>query len=101
MKIRPEGTKGKGKETRFTIMQPWLESGQVRISDAETPFLAELRKELNTYPDCKYKDALDALWYGLQGIKDALSTPEVGEVHEYKPKEKVENPYLELFSYYG
>ncbi len=92
MKIIPSKTGGKGKKSRFTIMSPWLESGQVRISNAETPFLNELRKELNMYPLCKYDDALDALWYGLIGVKDVLSRPVEDGLPEYKPKEKKGNP---------
>jgi predicted phage terminase large subunit-like protein len=102
MRVHPKGTKGKGKDLRFMIMQPWLEFGQVRISDAETPFLTELRKELNTYPDCKYKDALDAIYWAMRGVEDVLSRPiDEGELVSYKKKEKVENPYLELFTYHG
>jgi predicted phage terminase large subunit-like protein len=89
MKVIPRRTGGKGKNTRFTIMQPWLESGQVRISNADTPFLHELRKELDTYPLCRYDDALDALYYALIGMKDVLSTPAIeDELPDYKPKEK-------------
>lgn len=94
MKVIPLGTKGKGKDTRFMIMQPWLESGQVRISDAETPFLVELRKELDTYPLCKYKDALDAIYWALMGVKDVLSVPVVDdELPSFLPKEKIGNPF--------
>jgi predicted phage terminase large subunit-like protein len=89
MKIIPRKTGGKGKDSRFMIMQPWLESGQVRISNAESPFLNELRKELNTYPLCRYDDALDALYYALLGIKDVLSVPSIeAEIPEYIPEEK-------------
>jgi predicted phage terminase large subunit-like protein len=96
MKIIPMKTKGKGKQIRFTSMQPWLESGQVRISDAETPFLRELRKELNTYPLSKYVDALDALYWALMGVRDVLSTPrEEFKLPAYEKKEQV-NPFAEL-----
>jgi predicted phage terminase large subunit-like protein len=97
MKVIPRKTGGKGKNTRFTIMQPWLESGQVRISNADTPFLHELRKELDTYPLCRYDDALDALYYALIGIKDVLSVPSVDdEIPVYAEVEKVGNPFARV-----
>jgi predicted phage terminase large subunit-like protein len=97
MKIIPSKTGGKGKKSRFTIMSPWLESGQVRISNAETPFLNELRKELNMYPLCKYDDALDALWYGLIGVKDVLSRPiEEDGIPKYEVKQIKRNPMAEV-----
>jgi predicted phage terminase large subunit-like protein len=97
MKVIPRKTGGKGKNTRFTIMQPWLESGQVRISNADTPFLHELRKELDTYPLCRYDDALDALYYALIGIKDVLSVPSVDdEIPVFAEVEKVGNPFARV-----
>ncbi len=82
-------------------MQPWLESGQVRISDAETPFLTELRKELDTYPNCKMKDALDALYYALMGIQEVLSQPiNEEELPAYGAKEK-ENIFAGMDNWRG
>jgi len=96
MKIVPMKTRGKGKKMRFNIMQPWLESGQVRISDAETPFLRELRHELDMYPLCKYDDALDALYWALRGMPEVLSKPVSDELPAWDHKEKKENPFAEL-----
>ena len=73
LRIMPMKTQGRGKGRRFEKeMAPWLENGTVRISDAETPFLNELRHELDTYPDCKHDDALDALYWSLRGMPDVL-----------------------------
>jgi len=76
MKIIPMKTGGKGKEARLERqMGPWLESGIVRVSDAETPFLNELRRELDTYPLNEHDDALDAVYWSLRGMPDVLYVP--------------------------
>jgi hypothetical protein len=73
LRIVPMKTKGRGKGRRLEgEMAPWLENGTVRLSDAETPFLNELRHELDTYPDCENDDALDALYWSLRGMPDVL-----------------------------
>jgi predicted phage terminase large subunit-like protein len=103
MKVVPMKTGGKGKDIRLVRqMSPWFESGLVRVSDAETPFLSELRKELDMYPLCRYDDALDAVYWALRGMPDVLHMPRTeDELPVYGPKEKMENPYIELFSYHG
>lgn len=71
-------------------MAPWMENGTVRISDAETPFLRELRNELDSYPNHAHDDALDAVYYALRVIPDVLVMPKSSEelpeviVHEKK-----------------
>lgn len=94
MKIVPMKTRGKGKEARLVRqMAPWLESGMVRISDAETPFLVELRKELDMYPMSRYDDALDALYWALRGMPDVLVMPrDEDELPLLKPKKR-EHPF--------
>lgn len=73
LRIVPHHTRGRAKQDRFMMgISPWLENGMVRISDAETPFLQELRRELDTYPFCEYDDALDALYYAMAGMPDVL-----------------------------
>jgi hypothetical protein len=73
LRIIPMKTQGRGKGKRLELeMAPWLENGTVRISDAETPFLNELRHELDTYPDCENDDALDALYWSMRGMPDVL-----------------------------
>ena len=97
MKIIPMGTGGKGKDRRLVkIMSPWLESGQVRISDAETPFLSELRRELDMYKMTQHDDALDALYYALMGMQDVLFVPDDEELPECAPKKKKGNPMAEV-----
>ena len=76
MKITPMKTGGKGKDARLLRqMGPWLESGMVKISDANTPFLNELRKELQKYKMTPHDDALDAVYWALRGMPDVLVVP--------------------------
>jgi hypothetical protein len=73
IRIIPEKTGGKGKGIRLEReMSPWLENGMIRVSDADTPFLNELRHELDLYPNCTHDDALDALYWALRGMPDVL-----------------------------
>lgn len=76
-KLLPLKTGGHGKNERLVIqMSPWLESGRVRISDGNSPFLNELRKELDQFPFCAHDDALDALYWALRAIPDVLQVKE-------------------------
>ena len=78
-------------------MSPWLESGMVRISDAETPFLNELRKELDMYPLSKHDDALDAMYWALRGMPDVLMMPTpMDEIPEFARKKKRSNPMAQV-----
>lgn len=105
MKIIPMKTGGKGKDVRLVRqMAPWLESGMVRVSDAETPFLNELRKELDMYPLSKHDDALDAVYWALRGMPDVLHMPNVKEMQQIRMMadgwvsegEKKRNPLAEV-----
>jgi len=78
---------------------PWLENGTIRISDAETPFLIELRRELNNYPFHSKDDAMDAVYYStVKGMPDVLSIPsEPEKLDRYgMKKKKKSNPFLSL-----
>lgn len=63
----------KGKKIRLEReMQPWLANGVVKISDADTPFLNQLRKELRNAPYSKSYDAADSLYWALDGMPHIL-----------------------------
>lgn len=99
LRIIPMKTKGRGKGKRLEReMAPWLENGTVRISDAETPFLNELRHELDTYPDCENDDALDALYWSLRGMPDVLVLRDDEELPAPGVNKKVQqvHPYCSL-----
>jgi len=65
-------TKGKGKRWRQEQeMGPWLENGQVMISDADTPYLNALRKALDDFPDGN-NDIRDGLYWLCRATPDVL-----------------------------
>lgn len=73
LRLVPISTGGKRKGFRiYDQMSPWLENGVIKISDADTPFLNELRKEMQTYPDCDHDDALDAVYTALRTMPHVL-----------------------------
>jgi len=102
LKLIPTRTKGRSKADRFNMgMAPWLENGMVKISDAETPFLAELRRELESYPNSEHDDAMDALYTAMRGMPEVLTlNREVGdEVDEDVVKEtkrRNRNPFSRI-----
>jgi hypothetical protein len=92
LRIVPKKTGGVSKSNRILqVLSPWLESGQIRISDADTPFLVELRKELDEFPDCEHDDALDAVYYGAFAVQDALRAVNVETINPVK--RIMSNPY--------
>ena len=73
------------------ILGPVLQTGIVRVSDADTPFLNLLRKALDDYPDGS-DDARDAALNAVQGFPELMSRASDGE---NKPKKKTGNPVYE------
>lgn len=100
LRIIPMKTGGKGKAARLERqMGPWLENGTVRISDADTPFLVELRRELDNWPLVDHEDAMDGVYWALRGMPEVLTMPrdvegELPMAMAYKKKNV--NPYLSL-----
>jgi predicted phage terminase large subunit-like protein len=86
------------KERRLEIeLGPWLENGAIKISDADTPFLRELRAELDAYPNHAHDDALDALYYAMRAMPDVLTMPaDEDELPAYGRKKKPRNPFAAL-----
>jgi predicted phage terminase large subunit-like protein len=97
LRVIPQQAGRRKKEIRLEKeMSPWLENGIVRVSDADTPFLNELRRELDNYPEHTHDDALDALYYALRAMPDVLSLPRAQEelpMPHWK-REKQRNPIL-------
>ncbi len=60
-------------------LQPALASGKLKISDAHTPFLDALRKELSDYPNGKHDDTLDSVYWALRGMPDVMMGEKVFE----------------------
>lgn len=92
------GGRGKGKRLEKQ-MGPWLESGRVRISDADTPFLNALKAELDDYPLNDNDDCMDAVYWALRGLSDVLQIPaDAGELPPTENEwEQSYNPYEALF----
>ena len=81
LRFLPLKTGGKGKDRRLVRqMGPWLESGRLRISDAETPFLNRLRQELNDYPNVEHDDCLDAVYWLCRLFPDVLYVEDAEEI---------------------
>jgi hypothetical protein len=92
LRIVPMKTKGKGKAQRLEHqMSPWFESGIVKISDADTPFLNALRKEMRQYPNSRTLDCMDAVYWALRMIPEVLKMETRDEMPLFgeKKKEKV------------
>lgn len=89
-------TGGRRKSSRLEReLQPWLAIGRVRISDAETPFLNALRHELNTYPNNKHDDCMDAVYWALRGMPDVLQMPSPEEeLPAPRRRKKKKNPLV-------
>lgn len=100
LKIIPMKTGGKGKGERLEKqMGPWLENGAIRISDAQTPFLNELRDELERYPMCDHDDALDSVYYALRMMPDVLSMPSASnDLPPIGQRQSKRNPFLSIGS---
>jgi len=101
--ILPQKTGGRRKAEKLVNgLGPWLRLGRVRISDAETKFLAALRSWLNRYPAVSEHDpgwdAADAVYLALLGMPDTLSMPEPeGLPHpDWWPKKKKIQPWNNL-----
>lgn len=108
IKIMPMTPGRRNKNERLlNELQPWLESGILRISDAETPFLNELRTELDSFPFCTQDDTLDALYYAVKGMPDVFivrdntkGEDDEGYTREYNNSKykRSRNPYSALFN---
>ena len=102
LKVVPQHSGRRSKSRRLEVeMAPWLENGIVRISDAETPFLNELRKELDEYPQHSHDDAMDALYYAMRIMPDVLRMQPVREElprPHWDRQEREVNPLLTAFS---
>jgi len=80
LRIVPMKTKGVAKSQRlYEGMSAPLETGRIRISDEDTPFLNALRKWLEEFPNISVHDsgwdAADATYWALKGVPDVLAVP--------------------------
>jgi hypothetical protein len=96
LRIVPMKTHGRGKKARLERqLGPLLESGILRISDGETPFLNALRKALDEYPNW-HLDAIDAVYWAARAVPDALQMPEFADEEGtgiWKERRRKNNPF--------
>lgn len=82
LRVRMDKTKGKSKRYRQEQeMGPWLESGRVVISDADTPYLNALRKALDDFPDGN-NDIRDGLYWLCRTMPDVLVQPNEEKIEQ-------------------
>ena len=87
-----------GKSSKTTRLEsqlgPWLEMGKIMISDADTPFLNDVRKALWEFPHGNL-DVLDALFGISKTIPDILvvERTEDGDLPSHKRKRRLKNPF--------
>jgi len=99
IKVLALKTGGRGKAKRLEReLQPLLASGMVKISDADTPFLNALRKELSDYPSGRHDDTLDAVYWALRGMPDVLTGEKIfsEELPTMGDRKKTESPWASL-----
>jgi hypothetical protein len=103
IRLHPIGTGGKSKDARYKLMSPFLENGVITISDAKSPFLDELRYELDNYAGDKslpHDDAIDALYWAIRAMWDTTTMEKSEENNAlYNKKREVKtNPYASIAS---
>ncbi|MCK5094529.1 MAG: hypothetical protein KAR18_07390, partial [Spirochaetes bacterium] len=93
LRIKPDKTRGVPKPLRQEkVLGPALETGLVRVSDADTPFLNLLRKSLDDYPDGN-DDVRDAAYWAVKGFPELLITPSADmDEGQLGQKKKASNP---------
>lgn len=102
MKIYPIKTGGRSKASRLVNeLGPWLESGRIRISDADTPFLNAARNFMNKYPTVeehdKGWDVMDAIYDAAMGMPDVLVVPPIRDtLPGYERRTRQANPWASL-----
>ena len=92
----PYWTGKKAKDKRLeSELGPWLEMGKIMVSDADTPFLNDLRKALWEFPHGNL-DVLDAVFGISKTIPDVLVVdriPDDRDLPSAKKKKKHKNPF--------
>jgi hypothetical protein len=101
--LQPIKTRGRSKETRYREISPLLENGLIVISNADNPYLNELRYELDNYlgkNSIANDDAIDALYDLVCVMPDAVQVPINTEDFEfpqvYNDNVPKRNPFCSL-----
>ena len=95
LRIKPGHTKGVPKPLRQErVLGRALQTGLVRVSDGDTPFLNLFRKALDSYPDGN-DDVRDAAYWAVRAFPELMVVPS-GETDYVGPKVKKRNPMAEV-----
>lgn len=86
-------------DRQYRWLGPPLQFGRLRLSDAETPFLNNLRRFLVEYPNVSEHDpgwdAADAVVQAVLQMPDTFAVAPPGD-GAFAPKRRVGNPFAEL-----
>jgi predicted phage terminase large subunit-like protein len=98
LRLNPQKTKGVSKTNRLMLLAPYFANGTIKISDANTPFLNELRKEMRQFPESTHDDAMDSVYWAVFGMLDILVMPKTptNGILPQQYKERRPNPYNSL-----
>lgn len=100
LKVVPISTKGISKERRHEVgLNPWLNIGQLMISDENTPGLNRLRAALAKWPNGTM-DEMDAAYYIPKAFSEVFHLPAQNQELTPRPMrgKQIHNPWLLSFS---
>jgi hypothetical protein len=111
IRVIPSGLKDitdakiRSKKERLSKNSSFFENMDIRISDADTPFLNALRRAFNHFYDLSEKDyafdAWDAVFHAMRQMPDAFRKPEDEEQKQQRQKRQSANPLAGIGSHVG
>jgi hypothetical protein len=111
IRVIPSGLKDitdakiRSKKDRLSKNSSFFENMDIRISDADTPFLNALRRAFNRFYDLSEKDyafdAWDAVFHAMRQMPDALKKVEDEEQRRQKQKQRGTNPLKGIGAHVG
>src|SRR5690606_27116768 len=99
LRIIPVSTKGISKERRHEVgLNPWLEMGQLLISDENTPGLNRLRAALAKWPHGS-TDEMDAAYYIPRAFPEVFHLPDTTKPLTPRAMQgkQISNPWITSF----
>lgn len=111
IRVVPSGLKDitdakiRSKKDRLLKNSSFFENMDVRISDADTPFLNALRRAFIHFYDLSEKDyafdAWDAVFHALRQMPDALTKPRDEEEEQQRQQQRGSNPLAGIGQHVG
>jgi len=99
LRIIPTSTKGLSKERRHEVgLNPWLEMGQLLVSDENTPGLNRLRTALTKWPHGS-TDEMDAAYYIIRAFPEVFHLPDTTKPLTPRAMQgkQIRNPWITSF----